>query len=244
MKYLTPVQPDRIYKEVVNRLLRMIREGHLRPGDFLPSERELAAQLGVSRVSVRDAIRFLEARGVVQVRQGEGTRVRALDAAALARPLETLLELRRELVRHLFDLRRMIEPEFAAEAARRITPNGVAELREILKRQAERTERGEFPIEEDDAFHRGIVQATGNPMALEVYALVAEYLRSGRDLALKSRERAYRSLEGHRAILGAISQGDSEGARAAMRRHLDEVEALLFGSGGQSPGNTVGGEAG
>ncbi len=231
MDGFTPIQSQRLYQEIAEQILNMIREGQLKPGDLLPSERELAQRMHVSRVSVRDAIRVLEARGIVEVRQGEGTRVRTPDAATLVAPLSALLEVRRELVRHLFDLRRMIEPQFAAEAARRITPAHLERLQEIVARQAARTARGEFPIEEDEAFHRGIVEATGNPVALEVHAILAEYLRGGRDLALQTPERAARSLEGHRAILEALAARDPTAAREGMWRHIHEVEALLFGSG-------------
>ncbi len=241
MEHLTPVRHSRIYEEIASQLIRMMREGEIKPGDLLPPERELASMLGVSRVSVRDAIRYLEAKGIVQVRQGEGTRVRALDAATLVKPLETLLEVRKELVRHLFDLRRMIEPEFAAEAARRATPEHLKALEEIIERQRARTERGEFPIEEDEAFHHTVVRATGNPMALEVSALLAEYLRSGRDLSLQSPERARRSLEGHQAIFQAMAEGNADAARNAMRRHIEEVESLLFGPKGNAPGEDSGG---
>ena len=231
---LQPINAQRVYQQVAEQLLDLIRSGSLQTGDLLPPERELATHLRVSRVSIRDAIRFLEARGILEVRQGGGTRVRKPDAAILIHPLDTLLDTHSDLLRHLFDLRTMVEPEFAAQAALRRSRQQLTQLERVIARQRRRSLLGELPVEEDDAFHQHIVEATQNPVALEMYALISGYLAAGRNAALQSRERAEWSLQGHQAILAAINRQDAGAAASEMRRHIQQVEVLLFGLKGDS----------
>src|SRR5713226_6497792 len=114
---LEPVRKTRIYEEVAAQIQRLITEGRLRPGDHLPPERELAERFGVSRTSVRDAIRVLELMGLLEPRQGEGTVVRDLSPDALVTPVASLLARHRTLLAELMDVRKMIEPGLAARAA-------------------------------------------------------------------------------------------------------------------------------
>src|SRR2546430_8105791 len=114
---LEPVRKTRIYEEVASQIQRLITDGRLRPGDHLPPERELAERFGVSRTSVRDAIRVLELMGLLEPRQGEGTVVRDLSPDSLVSPLASLLVRNRTLLADLLDVRKMIEPALAARAA-------------------------------------------------------------------------------------------------------------------------------
>src|SRR5574341_2360720 len=117
-----PVRRTKVYEEVAARIRRLIADGRLRPGDKLPPERELAVMLGVSRTSVRDAIRTLEVAGLLEPRQGEGTVVRELSPDNLVAPIASALMSRRDLLADLMEFRRMIEPPTAREAAERATP--------------------------------------------------------------------------------------------------------------------------
>src|SRR5713101_3045073 len=119
------IRRNKVYEEVARQIERLILK-KLRPGDKLPSERELAELLGVSRSSVRDAIRSLELVGLVEPRQGEGTVVRAVSAESLINPLTTMLVRKRELVGELVDVRRMIEPPLAARAATHASDEEIA----------------------------------------------------------------------------------------------------------------------
>ena len=143
----TPVKSDfevvrrnKVYEEVAKQIERLILE-KLQPGDKLPSERELAEMLQVSRSSIRDAIRSLELTGLVEPRQGAGTIVRELSAESLVNPFANALKRRQELVSELLDFRRMLEPPLAARAATHATPDDISEMEEILQRQEETQRR-------------------------------------------------------------------------------------------------------
>src|SRR5438128_11807142 len=129
-----PVRKVRRYEQVADQIRRLISDGTLKPGDLLPPERELAVRLGVGRSSVRDAVRTLEVMGILEPRQGHGTVVRDLSTDALVVPLASVLTRKREMVRELLDVRRMIEPALAARAAKNATAEEIAHMEDILRR--------------------------------------------------------------------------------------------------------------
>lgn len=224
---LEPIRRTRVYEQVVARLQRLILDGQLRPGDRLPTERELAEQLGVSRSSVRDAIRVLQLMGLVEPRQGEGTLVRDLNPDAVVHPLASLLVRSQSLLHDLLDVRKMIEPHLAARAARYATEEELARLRAIVQRQQARAQRGELAVEEDSEFHYTIATASRNQVILRILDVLMDLLRTSRERSLQVPGRLQRSLEGHRRILAAIQRRDPVAAEAAMRRHLEEIEEVL-----------------
>jgi GntR family transcriptional repressor for pyruvate dehydrogenase complex len=225
---LEPVRRTRVYEEVAVRIRRLIAEGHLKAGDKLPPERELAAALGVSRTSVRDAIRTLEAAGLLQPRQGEGTVIRELSTDALVGPIASALLARRDLLGDLMAVRKMIEPAMAREAARHATLEEVRHLEEIVARQAARIEAGGLAIEEDSAFHDAIAGMSRNQVLLRVIDVLMDLLREGRERSLQVRGRPQRSLRGHRQILDAIRRRDGDAAARAMLNHLEQIEEMLL----------------
>src|SRR5271157_778397 len=133
---------NRVYQEVARQLERRITE-ELKSGDLLPPERELVQMLGVSRGSVRDAIRSLQVMGLLEPRQGIGTVVRD-PGASPANPLAAALLQRQKTVEELLDVRKMIEPALAGRAALHATPVELAEMEQILLRQAAKIDRGEL----------------------------------------------------------------------------------------------------
>src|SRR6202451_4571757 len=121
------IRRNKVYEEVAQQIERLILK-KLRPGDKLPSERELAEMLGVSRSSIRDAIRSLELVGLVEPRQGAGTIVREPSAESLVNPFANALKHQQALVAELLDFRKMIEPPLAARAAMHASPEEVSEM--------------------------------------------------------------------------------------------------------------------
>jgi GntR family transcriptional repressor for pyruvate dehydrogenase complex len=222
-----PIRRTRVYEQVASRIQQMIVDGQLRPGDRLPTERELAERFGVSRSSVRDAIRVLELMGLVEPRQGEGTVVRDLSPDAVVNPLASLLVRSRALLSDLLDVRKMIEPHLAARAAVHATEEEVARLQAIYDRQREKAQRGELAVEEDSEFHYTIATAARNRVILRILDVLMDLLKTSRERSLQVPGRLQRSLEGHRRILAAIRRRDAEAAEAAMRRHLEEIEEVL-----------------
>lgn len=238
---LRPIRKAKLYEEIVAELQRLLAEGRLKPGDRLPPERELAQAFGVSRGSVRDAIRALEVMGLVEVRQGDGTVVRDLSPEMLVRPLASVLVHKRRLLRDLLDMRRIIEPPLAARAAARARPEEIARLEAILHRQEDKMARGELAIEEDTEFHYAIATAARNDVALRVIDVLMDLLRDSREQSLQTPGRRERSLAGHRQVLAAIAARDPAAAEAAMRRHIEEIgEVLRLGDEAVATGLGVG----
>src|ERR1700675_4389369 len=159
------IRKNKVYEEVAKQIERLILK-KLKPGDKLPSERELAEMLEVSRSSIRDAIRSLELVGLVEPRQGAGTIVRERAADSVANPFLNVLNRRHELVAELLDFRKMIEPPLAARAATHVTPEEISEMEEILQREQEKHDRGDAAISEDAEFHYSIALASGNTVVL------------------------------------------------------------------------------
>jgi GntR family transcriptional repressor for pyruvate dehydrogenase complex len=221
------VRKNKVYEEVARQIERLIRK-KLKPGDKLPSERELAEMLQVSRSSIRDAIRGLELRGVVEPRQGAGTIVCEASAQSLGNPFANALKRRRELVSELLDFRKMLEPPLAARAAMHASLDEITEMEEILQRQEAKLSRGETTIAEDAEFHYSVALASGNTVVLKVLDILMDLLRETRERSLQVEGRPRKSLIGHQRILGAIKRQDGESANAAMRRHIEDVEEIVL----------------
>jgi GntR family transcriptional repressor for pyruvate dehydrogenase complex len=216
-----------VYEEVARQIERLILK-KLQPGDKLPSERELAESLGVSRSSIRDAIRSLELMGMVEPRQGAGTIVREISSDSLVNPLANALKRKEELIGELLDFRKMLEPPLAARAATRISADELSEMEEILQRQEKKQSNGEAAVAEDAEFHYSIALASGNSVVLKVLDTLMDLLRDTRERSLQVEGRPQKSLAGHRRILAALKRHDAEAAKAAMRRHIEDVEEIVL----------------
>ena len=225
---LEPVRRTKVYAEVASQIHRLIAEGRLEPGDHLPPERDLAEMFGVSRTSVRDAIRVLEMRGLVEPRPGEGTIVKQIPIDAIVSPLADALAASKDLTADLFDMRKMLEPPLARAASLRATAEDLEAMDEILTRQAERIRVGEIAIAEDNEFHYRIATAAKNRVVLRVIDVVMDLLKDSRARSLQGPGRAGKSLNGHRRILDAIRGRDPDAAAAEMRLHIEEIEQILF----------------
>jgi len=221
------IRRNKVYEEVARQLERLILT-KLHPGDKLPSERELAESLGVSRSSIRDAIRSLELVGLVEPRQGSGTVVREISAETLMNPLTSVLRHKIELVTELIDFRKMLEPPLAARAATHASAEELEEMEEILHRQEAKFRIGELAVEEDSEFHYAIAMASGNSVVLKVLDFLMDLLRDTRERSLQTEGRPQKSLAGHRKILAAIKKRDAEAAKAAMRHHIEDVEEIVL----------------
>lgn len=220
------VPRDKVYQVVAKQLAQRITE-QMKPGDLLPPERELVKMLGVSRSSVRDAIRSLEQMGLLEPRQGIGTVVCGTGATH-ANSLADALGKKRKMIEELLEMREMIEPGLARRAALNAAPDEIAEMEGILDRQAVKMRAGEPGVEEDTEFHYGIAVASHNSVILKVVDVLMGSLRDTRERSLQVEGRQEKSLAGHRQILAALKRGDAEGAEAAMHQHLHEVETIVL----------------
>ncbi len=221
------IRRDKVYEGVAKQIERLILK-KLQPGDKLPSERDLAETLAVSRSSIRDAIRSLELIGMVEPRQGAGTIVREIPTDSLVNPLANARKRKEELVGELLDFRRMLEPPLAARAATRVSDDEIIEMQDILARQEEKLRRGESTIAEDSEFHYAIALASGNSVVRKVLDTLMDLLRDSRERSLQVAGRPQKSLAGHRRILAAITRHDADAAQLAMRRHIEDVEKIVL----------------
>lgn len=227
MALVEPVRRYRLYQDIVAQIEALLDRGELRPGDQLPTERILAEQFQVSRASVREALRALELLGIVETHAGGGTFVRRAVAGDLARPLSALIS-RGHPIADVIEVRGLIEPALAARAAERVTPDELAELREIVAAQERKIAAGESYADEDTRFHDLIGRAAHNELLVTMLTAIFDVLRASREEWLQSNARAHASLEAHRRILTALEAHDAPAAREASAEHIRAVgEGIL-----------------
>ena len=226
----TAVSRTRLCEEVAARIQDLIVEGTLKPGDKLPPERELVRRFEVSRSSVREALRTLELMGLVRSRQGGGTSVADASPKSLMIPLSSVLARHRNAVGELMEARRILEPPIAGRAAAQATKEDVQYLDDVLRRQRAKMLRGESTVPEDSEFHYGIAVAARNGALRTVVEILMQLLRDSRTRSLAVKGRVEHSYAGHRRVWRAIARGDPEAAERQMRRHLDDIEALILKS--------------
>lgn len=223
-----PIARKSIYEDIVIQIRGMIDRGELTPGDRLPPERKLAEMFGVSRNTVREAIKALAEKGVLESRQGAGTYVRELDGDDFANTFAGAIMRRRPELRDVFEVRKLIEPEIAAMAANNASPSQIGRMEAIVVEQERALASGEPGRAYDQELHELLAAASGNEvMRAMVVALHDEFTES-RSEGLQSRERQEASLAAHREIVDAVSAGLVMKAERAMRTHLEEVEAIVF----------------
>ena len=218
------IRRRRLHEDIVEQIQELVRDGTLKAGDRLPAERELAERLGVSRASLREAMRALELQGLVVSRPGAGTFINTERLDSVASIIASSLIDSDEVLADVFEMRRLLEPGIAALAAQRIMPEEIQRMEEILVDQASQVERGETGVEGDTAFHFAIARAAHNASLIKVVMTIADILWQSRDRSLQTPGRANRSLTSHRAILDLLRRHDTEGARKAMEHHIEVVE--------------------
>jgi GntR family transcriptional regulator, transcriptional repressor for pyruvate dehydrogenase complex len=228
--HLEPIKSTRIYEEIVRQVRLLISDGRLKSGDRLPPERDLAEQFRVSRTSVREALRALESRGLVEIRAGEGAFVRDISVDALVEPLALVILPHREGVGELFEARRLLEPAIAALAARRATPDEIGEMERILDEQAREVARGRTGVAQDSAFHAALANSAHNRAISRIVNALMDLLTQSREESLQTPGRPQRSHRDHRRILEAVRRRDEVAAHRAVIDHLIAVERLLMGA--------------
>lgn len=216
--------------DVTTRLLgtfkQLISEGTLAPGARLPAEREMATHLKVSRGSLRQALKMLEVMGVVSQRVGDGTYLNSAAPSILAEPMEFLILLDGISFEELMDARLIVEPELAARAAQRATPETIASMRESIARMQATGIRHEDFIEEDLRFHRTIFQMADNRVCSLMFSIVHELLHNLMEITSQMVDLNH-TVKLHSRIYMAIRKRDADEARARMFAHLTDARGLL-----------------
>ncbi|HEU5433624.1 MAG TPA: FadR/GntR family transcriptional regulator [Thermomicrobiales bacterium] len=222
---------EALHLAIQDRLKRFIIERGYQPGDPLPAESELAHQLGISRPSLREAMKALQTLGVVEIRHGSGTYVGRFTLTPLMDSLafSIRIDLGRDIstVRELLEIREILERELVARAADQATPEQLAALTAIVDRMAERGARGEMFTEEDRAFHETLYQPLGNPMVVQLLHAFWQVFFAVRDELPGMQADLVATAEGHRAIVAAVARRDRAAASAAMTDHFAGIQHRL-----------------
>lgn len=225
---LRAIKKTRIHEEVFSQIRELIGEGRLKAGDQLPSERELAETFQVSRASVREALRALESQGLIVSRTGAGNFVAELPVESLIAPLARLLIDEKNSLADVFEMRKLIEPQIAALAAARASANDIAQLKRILRKQADAVSRGETGVEADAELHFAIGRAAQNRALQKLVSGLMEILGHSREESLQTDKRRETSIAAHRRIVAAIAKHDKAKARGEMLRHIEQVEESVL----------------
>ncbi|MFJ3286529.1 FadR/GntR family transcriptional regulator [Streptomyces sp. NPDC086669] len=214
--------------EAIEKIKGMIVSGALRPGDRLPKESELAAALGLSRNSLREAVRALSLMRILDVRQGDGTYVTSLDPQLLLEALSFVVDFHRDdTVLEFLAVRRILEPAATAMAAARIGERQLDALAVRLDRLGDAPSVEEL-VASDLEFHRGIAVAAGNSVLCSLLdGLSGPTTRARIWRGLTQEDAVARTLREHRAILAALRDRDAEAARSWATVHIASVEQWL-----------------
>lgn len=218
-----PLSRTRLYEQIVAQLREYVSASGLKTGDKLPSERELAEKMGVSRASIKQAIVVLEVQGLVEIRHGGGTYLRQ-DSLSIE-PIATLVERRRRLP-DVLDAREAMETKLAELAALRRSDADMAEIEAALETMRAEIEDGALGENGDRLFHLAVTDAAHSELLAEFMRETAEQIAESRHESLQQPGRPHRSLAQHTRIAEAIRAQDATAAISAMRAHLETVREV------------------
>ena len=227
---LQRVKTERVYTEVVRQILALVESGQVSSGDRLPSERDLAQELGASRSSIREAMTALEVLGVVQIRKGVGIFIGAAPPGPLLEEVSAMTTHQGPL--EILEARLLLEPGVARLAALRRNPDDLHAMQASIDQMQAEIEAGLDGWEPDWGFHQAVVQAAQNPLVQAVYDLLGERMQNPlwrlmRTHNFEYREHASRYLQGHRAIFEAIDKRQPEVAFQEMLAHIESIQKDL-----------------
>lgn len=210
--------------QALEAIKSMIVSGELKPGQALPAERELATILGISRPSLREAIRALSTMNVLEVRHGGGTFVSSLNPRLLAEPISFLFQVDDQALNYLFEVRKVLEINAARLAAPRITDEELGELDQLVARARLVVDKPAEYLQLDFDIHEVVILAVKNPLYTSMYASIAQLSLESRRRTANSAETRRRALDDHTAIVEALRSRDPSAAACVMKRHIENIE--------------------
>jgi GntR family transcriptional repressor for pyruvate dehydrogenase complex len=230
------VRTSRLYEQIVQQIEESVLNGTLKPGDQLPAERELAQRLGVSRTAVREAVKALREKGLVEAYSGRGTFVTDGTTQAARQSFDLMVKIgQQEGAPHLAELRLILEPGIAALAAVRAKEEDLTALREAVAVMDRAQDDPEAYIEADLDFHLALAETVANPLILSLIDSIVGLLREQRIKIFNVEGGPQRGQVHHKRILDAMERRDAEMARTAMRSHLEQVREDSKATPGSQP---------
>jgi GntR family transcriptional regulator, transcriptional repressor for pyruvate dehydrogenase complex len=225
--YAAVARAPKLADRVAQQLQNLITSQQLHAGERLPPERDLAAMFAVSRTVVREAVRSLVAKGLLEVQSGSGTFVRAVKVATIAESLGLLLRSRSSGSAHAFEVRQLLEVEIARLAAARALPSDIEAMEQAIRELPGSEANPDRFAQIDVAFHTALARATQNELFVILLNSIGEVLLQIRRETVAEARSAERALFHHRRILERVKARDAEGAQEAMRAHLEDVHSTL-----------------
>lgn len=218
------IQSSRLYEQIVEQIEQLILDGKLHPGDQLPSERELAEQFDVSRTAVREAVKALREKGLVEIETGRGTFITHGVSKALRRSLDWMVRSGDgNRLADLVQVRNILEPEIAALAAEMATGSDIERLEQAVNIMDSALDDADVYVEADQVFHLALASATQNQLIPTLIDPIVDLLREQRKRIFLVEGGARRGQYHHKRILEAVKKHDRMAARSAMQAHLAQV---------------------
>ena len=228
----TMKKPRKLPEQIADKLREMIIQENMQTGSKLPAEAELMARFGVSRSTVREAVKILQTERIVDIRQGQGTFLCAMPGLA-DDPLGLRFADQQELIAKLLETRLLIEPNVAALAAQRRQEQHLQEMKALLDKMDNAYLHGENYTPYDAQFHSVIADCTGNEVMKRLLPTIHESIRAGYRHTRGVEGSYQRASQCHLELYRAISEGDSDRARLAAQRHMVQT---MHDSGIEVPG--------
>ena len=223
----------RVSDEIVNQLKSLISEGILKPGNQLPPERELIKEFGVSRPTLREALRSLIAMGFLEGKQTKRTFVKSVISGRMQDPISFLIKTDTQKIFDLIEVRKAMEAWSAFHAAQRATQEDIKQLESTIEEMKAAYEKGRSWEKEDADFHLAIAQATHNTIQTHIMSTIYDLLRESVARVFTDRAKVKKLLYQHYRIFSAIKNHSPEKARERTLEHLDHVESEVKASMGQ-----------
>jgi len=230
-----PLEPGlRLYEGAFEAIRQYVIRQKLKPGDPLPSERQIQQQLGISRAPVREALRVLQSVGMIEARQGKGLFVKEMTLQPMVDTFVSHLELYdSDSFDHLQELRQILELGAAELAAKRRTSDDLHQMESILGSMRQRMGRKEFVLEEDLGFHELLVQASHNPLIDQLYGFLTPFLVAVRESGVQTDQILNECMSDHTAIYQAVRDQDAGLAARLMQEHMEAVRRQFAESAGE-----------
>jgi GntR family transcriptional regulator, transcriptional repressor for pyruvate dehydrogenase complex len=219
------IRAPRLYEQIVQQIEGSIRKSMLKPGDQLPAERALAERFGVSRTAVREAVKALREKGLVEAYSGRGTFITNGTSQVIRNSFDLMINMdHRDSAARLVEFRELLEPEVAALAATRITDQHLTIMRKAVAAMDETMEDDpEAFVQADLDFHLALAESVANPLVLSLLNPIVGLLRKERLKTFEVQGGPQRGQFHHRRILEAVEARDPKSARDAMKAHLQQV---------------------
>ncbi len=231
------VKRDKLPQQIIRNIRNMVLDGRLKPGDKLPSEQELIKTFSVSRQTIREVLRVLEAQGLLSIRPGAGggTFVREVDIDVTRQSLINFLHQTDLSLQHLFQLRQILDPYFAEIAAKTMSFDDLQALAQIVATQKRYLDEGNLAEARraEIQFHRELARVTDNPLLILLQDFIETLLEKIKAQLSPDRAFSQHSLDWHSRVIEALERQDADSARRAMLADLASVEADLLKLGAE-----------